>query len=248
MSVAKICKRLAGSPERDYFAVGAKTALKVWFSNDEPWATKFARRLQWGRLDPVWRRNSDRTVFSAPPLAQGFGATHPFCPAQQPLQHQRVLASIPLSVDLGSRTDRDHRAAAPQRGLSLFGRLAGLSGSHQFASLPGAVRTCGAERIPQVARPLACGDARPPGTSHLRPGQHRADRLWPSGACRSGLPPQEARPAFLSPPALLRGKQAMLLGRHLSSRRHPRLDRYDPFAGARLRQVAAWHSRSEDAG
>src|SRR6266852_5157168 len=238
MSIARLPKMLAGGSERSYFAFGVKTALKVLFWNNEPRPTKFARCLRWGRLDPVWRRNSDRAVFATLPFAAGLLATHPLCPAQEPLQHQRILGSLPLPADLGSRTDRDHRAAAPQRGLSLFDRLAGLSGSHQFAALSGTVRACRSERFPQVARPLACGDARPPGASPFRFGQHRADRLRPPGTSRRGLQPEEARTPLLSSAAVLRRADAGLLGGELPCGQCARFDGHAGAAGARFCQVA----------
>src|SRR2546426_2277862 len=44
---------------------------------------------------------------------------------------------------------------------------------------------------------------------------------------------------------VLRGEHAGLLGRHLPSRRHPRLDDHDPVVGAGLRQIARTDPRSE---
>ena len=245
MSGKSIAEILAGSLEPGYLGLCCESSLKMRFGNNGPWTSKSSRCCRWSRPDPVRRSGSDRAVLPAHPLAGRALAARPIRSAQQPLQHQRISEGSALPAGPGSGTNRNHRAAALQRRVSLPGRLAGLSRSHQLAALPRPVRAFGTQRLCAIARPLADNHARTTSPSALRSGQHGADGLRPSGTSRGGLQPQEARAPLVPSAAVLRGEHAGLLGGQLPSRRHPRFDGHDPVAGACLRQVARTDPRSK---
>src|SRR3989454_1841791 len=184
-------------------------------------------------------------MLPAHPLAGRALAARPIRSAKQPLQYQRIFEGSALPTGSGPGANRNHRAAALQRSISLPGWFAGVSRTHQFAAFPRAVRSFGTPGLAAVARPLADSHARTNRPSDLRSGQHGADGLWPSGTSRGGLQPQEAGAPLVPSAVVLRGEHAGLLGRHLPSGRHPRLDDHDPVVGAGLRQIARTDPRSE---
>src|SRR3989441_8483638 len=238
MMIQRTRKTVVGGHKSGYFALCWETTLKVMVGNSGPWTPKTAsfRRRHWPVSDRLG--GFDIQVFPALWLAGCTLAACTICPAQQPLQHQRIFDGSALSADLGPRKNRDHRTAALQRGLSLLGGLAGLPAGQQLAALPGATGSRRTQRFAQVARPLACGNDRPPSANHLRLGQYRAHRVRPSGTSRGGLQPQEARTPLLSSAAVLRRTDAGLLGGKLPLRQRGRFDRYRSAAGARFCQAA----------
>src|SRR2546426_8824456 len=239
MSIEKIHKAVAGSHGGGYFGLCCITPLKVSVCNNAPWTSKTSRFCRRHRLDSVRRSCLDRAVLPAHPFARRGVAARSICSAQQPLQRQRILGGVALSTHPGSGTNRDDRTVAAQWRLSLSGGLAGVSRSHQFATLLAAVRSGGAQCFAEIARPLARRDAGAAAASDFQPGQHRTDGLRPSGTSRSGLQPEKARASLLPSAAVLRRTDARLLGGQLSCGQRLRLDGRHPVAGARFYQIAA---------
>jgi len=242
----RIRRTLAESGQSGYSAIYAETPLKVTFGRSATWTAKSAHRQRRGGPHPIWRGRANRAIFPAHRVAGRALRPHPVYPEEPSLQYQRIAEGSALPAGSGPGTNRNHRAAALQRRVSLPGGLAGVSGRDDRAALLAPVGPCWTEQPAQVARHLAGPDDRAPHPRNLRPGQHGADGLWPSGTSRGGLQPQEARAPLLPSPVVLRGEHAGLLGGQLPSRRHPRLDDHDPVAGACLRQIARadWRGKS----
>src|SRR5437879_350009 len=162
MSIEKIHKAVAGSHGGGYFGLCCITPLKVSVCNNAPWTSKTSRFCRRHRLDSVRRSCLDRAVLPAHPFARRGVAARSICSAQQPLQRQRILGGVALSTHPGSGTNRDDRTVAAQWRLSLSGGLAGVSRSHQFATLLAAVRSGGAQCFAEIARWRAAMLAQPP--------------------------------------------------------------------------------------
>src|SRR6266568_5228884 len=228
-----------------YCGLHTQTSLKVSIGCNGAGTSKFARCRQRYRPHPIRRGGADRAVLSTNWFAGSHLSARPLCSKEQPVQCQRMPEGFDLSAGARPGANRNDRAVAAQRSLSLFGRLAGLPRRDHLAALPRSVRPPGTKLPRQVARRVARADAGGTLPSRVRFGHYGADGLRPSGRSRGRLQPPKARPAFLSSPALLRGEHAGLLGGQLPSRGHPRLDHHHSSAGARLPQVARVDPRSE---
>jgi len=125
--------------------------LKVWFWNNAPRASKFADYCRRSRPDPVRGSTAHRAVLSTYWTASCLGAAHSICPAQQLLQHQRLLVSSPLSSGAGFGTDRIGPTGAPKRRVSLLGRFAGLPRRNCLRRFPDRFRAAGKKLPGQVA-------------------------------------------------------------------------------------------------
>src|SRR2546422_214098 len=245
MMTKRSAETLAECREDGYLGLRCVTSFKMRFCNNAPGTSKSASGCRRGRPDSVRRSGFDRAILPPHPVAGRALAACPIRSAKQPLQYQRISEGSALPAGSGSGANRNHRAAALQRRVSLPGRLAGLSRSHQLSALPRTVRSCGTQGLVAVARPLADSHARTTSPGDLRSGQHGADGLWASGTSRGGLQPQEARAPLVPSTVVLRGEHAGLLGGQLPSRRHPRLNDHDPPVGACLRQIARTDPRSK---
>src|SRR2546427_616876 len=245
MMTKRSAETLAECREDGYLGLRCVTSFKMRFCNNAPGTSKSASGCRRGRPDSVRWSGFDRAILPPHPVAGRGLAACPIRSAKQPLQYQRISEGSALPAGSGSGANRNHRAAALQRRVSLPGRLAGLSRSHQLAALPRTVRSCGTQGLVAVARPLTDSHARTTSPGDLRSGQHGADGLWASGTSRGGLQPQEARAPLVPSTVVLRGEHAGLLAGQLPSRRHPRLSDHDPPVGACLRQIARTDPRSK---
>src|SRR5712692_10140868 len=180
MSFKRGAKTLAGSLGDGYFVPCSESSLKVGFGNKGPWTPESSRCCRWNRPDSIRRRGFDRAILPAYPLAGRALAACPIPSAKQPLPHQRISEGSALPADSELGANRNHRAVALQRRVSLLGRPPGVSRSHQLAPLPRTVRSFGTPCLSAMARPLADSHARTSGPSHLRSRQHGVDGLWPS--------------------------------------------------------------------
>lgn len=218
-----------------------KPSLEVRFDDDTPRTPKPADFVSRLRANSIWRRGPASCLLPAAWPSRPIAAMGSFCSEEQRVLHQRNDRGVAVSSYPRLGAGRDHRAVAPQWGLSVLGRTSPLPSSHDAPSLSGAFWPLGARQIHCTPRPVAKGNAvpcSPESDCDLRFGYNRADCLRSTARCGRWFQSHQARSSVLPAPVVLRGNLGRYFLRQLSSRQYSS-EHCDPATtGRRLRQAS----------